>query len=171
MISYQLSTIKDQRSRMERCHALLRCERTLCIWKNLAVLISVPASYPHGSELQDNTGTGHAHNEDMFKHQHPNSEECCNSFRRYIDIILRSAAFQVFARQTEGNSKLREINAPLILIQMKISSPVYPLPLATLSSGKVQRSMTRPRRLKNVWLNKFHVQQSQAQIEIHLRFT
>jgi len=56
----------------------------------LLVLISVSASYPHGSGLQ---GTGNPHNDDMFQHQHPDSEELCNSLRRYMDVLLRSTTF------------------------------------------------------------------------------
>ena len=54
----------------------------------LVVLISVSASFPHGSSHQD---TGHAHYEDMFKSPDANSDVLCNKLRRYIDIILRSA--------------------------------------------------------------------------------
>ena len=50
----------------------------------LLVLISVSASYPHGSDLQDT---------DLDQHQHQESE-LCNSLRRYMDVLLRSTKVQ-----------------------------------------------------------------------------
>ena len=53
------------------------------------LLISVSASFPHGSGHQD---TEPAHYGDIFKHQHANSNVLCNRLRRYIDTMLRNSA-------------------------------------------------------------------------------
>ena len=68
----------------------------------LVVLISVSASFPHGSGHQD---TGHAHYGDMFKKPDANPDVLCNKLRRYIDIMLRSAlpSCQGFVPQAIGN--------------------------------------------------------------------
>jgi len=57
----------------------------------LLVLISFSASFPHGSGHQD---TGHAHDDDMTQHQHPDSEELCLTLRRYMDVLLTSTTSQ-----------------------------------------------------------------------------
>ena len=55
----------------------------------LVVLISVSASFPHGSGHQD---TGHAHYGDKFKKPNANSDVLCSRLRRYIDTMLNCAA-------------------------------------------------------------------------------
>ena len=49
------------------------------------------ASLSAASPLQ---GSGYPHYDNMFQHQHEETEELCHTLRRHMDVLLRSKTFR-----------------------------------------------------------------------------
>ena len=52
-------------------------------------------------------GTGYPNHDNLFQHQHQDSEDLCNSLRNQMDVLIRSKIFQCERLPGDATGKMK----------------------------------------------------------------